>query len=267
MKNVHVIGLANSKVEELRDQRRRAHFRDIRHADVEALRSYFRPGLRVLEIGGGNGYQASVVAGWGCEVESIDIAEQPPAEPVFHRVTIYDGKSFPYADASFDLVYSCAVLEHVPHLDELLLEVRRVLKPKGRAIHIVPSVAWRFWTMAAHYPHLVRRALTPRAYATGGSSVASSAERPCKLRPAWRRILICGAHGEYPSAAAELYYYSRRRWRGVFEKSGLRVVEVRPNRLFYTGYRLLPSLSATARRGLASFLGSAAYVFIVQRTD
>ena len=46
--------------------------------------------------------------------------EQAPSEPVYHPVRIYDGSRIPYDEATLDIVYSCAVVEHVRQLVELL---------------------------------------------------------------------------------------------------------------------------------------------------
>lgn len=52
----------------------------------------------------------------------------------------YDGKAFPFADASFDAVLCNQVLEHVFNPDEFLGELSRVLKPGGRLLLTVPFV-------------------------------------------------------------------------------------------------------------------------------
>lgn len=41
--------------------------------------------------------------------------------------------SLPFPDGTFDVVYSCKVLPHVPDIRTALAEVRRVLRPGGRA--------------------------------------------------------------------------------------------------------------------------------------
>ncbi|PIF31374.1 ubiquinone/menaquinone biosynthesis C-methylase UbiE [Flavobacterium sp. 9] len=50
----------------------------------------------------------------------------------------WDGKVMPFEDASFDVVFSTEVLEHVPNPDQYLTEVKRVLKPGGMFFFTVP---------------------------------------------------------------------------------------------------------------------------------
>ncbi len=52
----------------------------------------------------------------------------------------YDGKRFPFDDASFDAVLCNQVLEHVFNPAEFLEEIRRVLGPDGRLLLTVPFV-------------------------------------------------------------------------------------------------------------------------------
>lgn len=51
-----------------------------------------------------------------------------------------DLSALSYSDAMFDLVLTSDTLEHVPHLDAALTEIRRVLKPEGLHIFTVPVV-------------------------------------------------------------------------------------------------------------------------------
>jgi SAM-dependent methyltransferase len=50
----------------------------------------------------------------------------------------YDGKSIPFDDNNFDSVFCSEVLEHVFNLDEVLPEIRRVMKPNGKILVTVP---------------------------------------------------------------------------------------------------------------------------------
>lgn len=46
---------------------------------------------------------------------------------------VYDGRTLPFADASFDLVFTACVFHHIPETEHvaLLAELRRVLRPDG----------------------------------------------------------------------------------------------------------------------------------------
>ena len=52
----------------------------------------------------------------------------------------YDGKSLPFADESFDSIFSSEVFEHIFNLPRILDELYRVLKPNGYMLLTVPFV-------------------------------------------------------------------------------------------------------------------------------
>lgn len=52
----------------------------------------------------------------------------------------YDGKVIPYDNEHFDCVFSSEVFEHVFNIDELLSEINRVLKPRGKLAFTCPFV-------------------------------------------------------------------------------------------------------------------------------
>lgn len=242
---------------------------DVRGEEFNRIRRLFQPGMRVLEIGGGTGYQASLIASTGVAVESIDVAEALPGVEIHFPVHIYDGTTLPFPDDYFDVVFSSNVLEHIPDLETTFSEVQRVMKPDGRAIHILPTPSWRAWTSLSHYVHIARRIVG----LVGGrhrsvENTPVGIGNPTRAHGMWnavKRILRDGPHGEYPSAISELWYFSRRRWLKLFQKSGFELVEDRPSGIFYTGYGVFPSLSIGKRRKLARILGSATRVFILRK--
>ena len=243
----------------------RDHLDRIRKAEVEQVKAYFRRGMRVLEIGGGNGYQASIMASWRCEVFSIDLANRPFAEKCYYPVQDYDGQEIPFPNTYFDIVFSSSTLEHIQSLPTIFVEMHRVLKPGGLAIHIVPSSAWRFWTSVAHYIYLLKYLVRERPSAIPGVEKGLSVRQKFTTRGVAyviKRALLAGPHGEYPSALRELYYFSQNRWAQVFLTNGFDIVRVIDNGLFYTGYALFPSLSLCTRQKLARFLGSACHTFV-----
>lgn len=50
----------------------------------------------------------------------------------------YDGKNIPFPNDSFDSVFCSEVLEHVFNLEEVLTEIRRVMKTGGKILITVP---------------------------------------------------------------------------------------------------------------------------------
>jgi len=93
----------------------------------------------VLDIGCGGGYLSEEFARDGFSVSgvdpaasSIDAAREHAARSdlgIDYRVAY--GESLPFADASFDMVACCDVLEHVQDLGLVVREVSRALKPGG----------------------------------------------------------------------------------------------------------------------------------------
>lgn len=92
---------------------------------------------RLLDVGcGSKPYQSlfAVDAYIGLDIDS-EASRQAGVADYF-----YDGKTFPFDEASFDCVLCNQVLEHVFNPDEFLGELMRVLKPGGRLLLTVPFV-------------------------------------------------------------------------------------------------------------------------------
>jgi len=102
-------------------------------------------GLRVLDYGCGHGMAAVVLARAGARVTAIDLSggylEEAQARARANGVGIdfvqANGEQLPFADASFDRVWGCAILHHLD-LGRAGAAVRRVLRPGGRAVFCEP---------------------------------------------------------------------------------------------------------------------------------
>ena len=100
-----------------------------------------KPGL-LLDVGGGNGVASLACrwAGWRpvlADPDYSDVVGLGAIAPCLKQ-TGYDiglcaaiGEALPFADNTFDVVYTRQVLHHVPDLQAMCGEVFRVLKPKG----------------------------------------------------------------------------------------------------------------------------------------
>jgi len=241
----------------------------IREFEYKKIVERFPPGVRILEIGGGTGYQAKRLTEAGYLVESIDILNSNYADQLEFPVQPYDGLNIPFPDASFDIVFSSNVLEHVLDLSYLQAEIKRVLKPGGHCVHLMPTGAWRFWTNVAHYTELFQRlsGLAPRLIPKGLSKHAlSDALSVLRLMAdTAKHYAIVPRHGETGNALSEIVTFSSRYWRKHFYSQRFAIDEATPVGLFYTGHMVLGNqLSLSARQRLANWLGSACVIYVVR---
>jgi len=242
-----------------------SHLERLRKAEIEIIKPLLRPGMKVLELGGGNGYQAHLMSLFGCEVTSIDIATRKSSPKTYYAVQDYDGERIPFTDKSFDMVFSSSVLEHVRDLPTTLSEIHRVLKSNGLAVHVLPNCSWRFWTSIAHYLFVIK-------YVFGhhqgedelGMSSLKEKEQSKGMMHLVKRAMFPGPHGNYSNAFSELYYFSKRRWETIFKKNGFDILNIMGNNLFYTGYGLFPRISLHGRQSIANVLGSSCYIYIMR---
>jgi ubiquinone/menaquinone biosynthesis C-methylase UbiE len=118
-----------------------------RHVDkmreILAASGYnFEPGGRVLELGCAGARMLRWLGDVAdrCEIWGTDISAEhvywckQNLSPPFHFYITTTAPHLPFADNYFDLIYAGSVFTHIDDLaDAWLLELRRVLKPGGRA--------------------------------------------------------------------------------------------------------------------------------------
>jgi SAM-dependent methyltransferase len=93
----------------------------------------------VMDLGCGVGDSVDLFRSYDPSVDwvGVDIPWSPEAlarQRTDARFVTYDGTALPFPDATFDLIYSRQVLEHVRNVSLHLAEVRRVLRPGGAFI-------------------------------------------------------------------------------------------------------------------------------------
>lgn len=115
-------------------------------------------GIRVLDVGAGAGIVSQMnFKGKFTHVCGIDPDPRVVKNPYLDEGKVAVAEKIPYEDASFDLIFSDNVLEHLDHPEEVFAEVNRVLRPGGIFLvktpnkkHYVPLIAR--WT-----PHRFHR--------------------------------------------------------------------------------------------------------------
>jgi SAM-dependent methyltransferase len=110
-------------------------------------------GLKVLEVGVGMGSDSVRFAAAGAVLTGIDLTQR--AVDITRRrlslnrlsadIRVADAEELPFADASFDVVYSWGVLHHTPNTRRALSEACRVLVPGGR----LKAMLYHRWSWVA----------------------------------------------------------------------------------------------------------------------
>ncbi len=95
-----------------------------------------QPGERILDLGCGDGQLTERIAAAGVSVVGIDASPQmvEAARALGVKADQGPAEKLPYPDQIFDAVFSNAVLHWVRGQDEMLTQVRRVLRPGGRFV-------------------------------------------------------------------------------------------------------------------------------------
>ncbi|MBD8657077.1 glycosyltransferase [Oxalobacteraceae sp. CFBP 13730] len=112
-----------------------------RYATVMELVS----GKTVLDVACGEGYGSAMLADAAVHVTGVDISD----EAVEHAARSYQKANLVYrqgsaialdfADASFDVVVSFETIEHLAEQEDMLREIRRVLRPQGVLVISSPN--------------------------------------------------------------------------------------------------------------------------------
>jgi SAM-dependent methyltransferase len=97
----------------------------------------------VLDLGSGDGHFASVAFDHPLDV-GLDpwwgpLLESRQYNGIYRALVRADGAHIPFPDGHFQTVVSTSVLEHIPHIQAVLNEVGRVVRPGGQFIFCVPN--------------------------------------------------------------------------------------------------------------------------------
>jgi 2-polyprenyl-3-methyl-5-hydroxy-6-metoxy-1,4-benzoquinol methylase len=106
-----------------------------------AIELFCVTGKRILEIGSGPGVLLKRLKEHGNTVYGIDISQVAVdflhSQGMAGRTMKVPPLPEDYGD--FDIVIGCELLEHLNFPEKLMLEVKRVLKPGGKAVFTVPN--------------------------------------------------------------------------------------------------------------------------------
>ncbi len=204
---------------------------------------------RVLELGCGNAFNSAILSGCAKDVVASDIPEMDsqshsigmkPANELMKRLNVRNvslvsavSEEMPFKDATFDSVFSFYVMEHVRDKAKTLYEARRVLRPGGRIVSVVPSAVERVFNCIPQYKYMAGRmayylkkrfsgqdkAVPERKKAetvyTGSGEMTAA-----KFKKLYPHFPLPEPHGNYKSAMNEFFCHMPWAWIGAFKKAG-----------------------------------------------
>jgi ubiquinone/menaquinone biosynthesis C-methylase UbiE len=118
-------------------------------------------GKTVLEVGVGAGTDHLQWARAGAVCYGVDLTQRAidttRAHLALHGLSSHlqriDAETLPFPDACFDVVYSWGVIHHSAHPEQIIREIRRVLKPNGTFIGMLYArhslVVFKLWVKHA----------------------------------------------------------------------------------------------------------------------
>jgi 2-polyprenyl-3-methyl-5-hydroxy-6-metoxy-1,4-benzoquinol methylase len=142
--NIKIFYDSSDRYLEICESRSEENFKNI----LDVVQQYVPKNASLLEFGCGTGNLAALIADKDYKVLGVDISDRfvEHAKGMYQSSrgnlafeTVGFGK-LPYADESFDCIYTCAVLEHCYKVDEIIMDFHRILKKGGTLIIGTPNM-------------------------------------------------------------------------------------------------------------------------------
>lgn len=114
---------------------------------VSYLKNYKNQNLKVLDFGAGKGILLQLLLDNNFDAYGIDINHTNNMTKYLDNnlitqkklILLKQGEKLPFADNTFDVIVSNMVFEHVHNIEDVLLELKRILKKSGRIYLRFPS--------------------------------------------------------------------------------------------------------------------------------
>lgn len=132
--------------------------------ELEFFKEFVHEGDHVLDVGCGNGRLVDLFEDVSIKYTGVDFSEKLIAIARENRASRgsflhANALALPFEDNSFDVVFSVAVLHHIPSKEyrtQFASEIHRVLKPGGTLVLTVWDILqWKF--ARAHAEHFLKK--------------------------------------------------------------------------------------------------------------
>lgn len=110
------------------------HITKSKQIALKYAKEFYKPQAKVLDLGCGDGFWSEKLKQIGYQVVSSD------AEKKYPDCRIIDANlPLPFPDNVFNLIWSLDVIEHLASPQNIIQEIKRVLKPEGAFILTTPN--------------------------------------------------------------------------------------------------------------------------------
>jgi ubiquinone/menaquinone biosynthesis C-methylase UbiE len=193
---------------------------------------------KALELGCGSGIYSKHLARYCKKLVAIEYNERRLSAKSDEKTTFIVGDACDlsqFGDNEMDLIFSSNLIEHLPDIDECLMECRRVVKADGQIIHTVPNRTWKFFHLLLYYPFAVKVLFLKLFYAEKAAALLEtiSPDTGCdsSLRPqgstfSLKKYLLPKTHGISKSHYIEFKKWGQKHWIDIFRRNGLEVSEI-----------------------------------------
>ncbi|MGH9398504.1 MAG: class I SAM-dependent methyltransferase [Terriglobia bacterium] len=244
---------------------------EVRRAEFDGVIRHIPigPDSTVLDIGCGDGFQLDLLRERFTRVFAIDPQHVPGRREGF---AFSFAEALPFADRTFDLVFSSNVFEHLADRRLGMEEIARVLRPGGYVAHVVPSRFWKATSVLLNpvgYPLRVAEKWRAMRHAECENPAPGQRGldevRPPGILQVLSRWVDPPIHGTYTSHVMEYQSYARKRWLKTFTHPQLLPVLDEPlvcaTQFGFLRFRFVTLRAWLARHGLGSTRG-----FVMRKT-
>jgi ubiquinone/menaquinone biosynthesis C-methylase UbiE len=238
----------------------------MRHDELNVALKKFpkKKDIKILELGGGDGYIAKCLTDKGYNIISTDINPKFPSMFPVRKIT--DGK-LDFPSETFDLIFTSQVIAHVENLELFFGEVKRVLKKDGLMINLVPTTGWWIITNFWHY------VLTPYNFLkflkksnvrdNHDESSIKKIETNLMKKIIW--YLFLHPIGTSPSFIYELKKFSKNSWIQLFKKYDFEIIDISRTTIVFSGYFVLKIKFMSIRKKISKYASPTANCFVLKK--
>ena len=184
---------------------------------------------RALELGAGNGFQATLLSKYVSRLISTelnpDILKNKNTESIEYRICNAEEAIKIFDKKEFDLIFSSNLLEHVFDSHKTLSNIRELLKDDGITIHIMPNPFWKLCHMLFYIPNrcliVLERILNNKPIRANKMSKARTAQKSLM-----HSLLTLKPHGVSDGNIKEFFAFTKSRWIREFEKANLELIRI-----------------------------------------